>query len=176
MFRQKRKQDGFGEQIKAMIVESPQFGCRAAVHLADFDRNAVQPVFLLIGWQVKKRQIGLCPRVQASPFVAPFRLGAIFSNLLWSENLGTGHVHASFLLRSDNGLVFTRRSHTGLVRGYSLYQKFVTVHSLEQNGTMERVIRTLMKQCVHRHRFATLEHAGRVIRDWIVCYNARRPH
>ncbi|WP_234687892.1 integrase core domain-containing protein [Comamonas aquatica] len=32
---------------------------------------------------------------------------------------------------------------------------------------VERVIRTLKDQCVHRHRFETLQHASRVIADWI---------
>jgi transposase InsO family protein len=30
--------------------------------------------------------------------------------------------------------------------------------------------------CVHRHRFETLQHASRVIADWIGFYNHRRPH
>ncbi|WP_404303092.1 integrase core domain-containing protein [Alicycliphilus denitrificans] len=41
---------------------------------------------------------------------------------------------------------------------------------------VERVIRTLKDQCVHRHRFETLQHASRVIADWIGWYNHRRPH
>jgi putative transposase len=38
------------------------------------------------------------------------------------------------------------------------------------------LIRTLKEQCVHRHRFETLQHASRVIADWISFYNNRRPH
>jgi putative transposase len=49
----------------------------------------------------------------------------------------------SFLLRSDNGLVFTSRSFTLLVRSYGLRQEFITPHSPEQNGMVERLIRTL---------------------------------
>jgi len=41
---------------------------------------------------------------------------------------------------------------------------------------MERVIRTLKEQCAHRQRFETLQHATRVIGDWIGFYNHRRPH
>jgi len=29
---------------------------------------------------------------------------------------------------------------------------------------------------VHRHRFETLQHASRVISNWIAFYNHRRPH
>lgn len=84
-----------------------------------------------------------------------------------------GRVPAPFLLRSDNGLVFTSRNYTRLVRSYGLRQEFITPHSPEQNGMIERVIRTLKEQCVHR--FETLQHASRVIGDWIGFYNHRRP-
>jgi putative transposase len=87
-----------------------------------------------------------------------------------------GRVPRPFLLRSDNGLVFTSRSYTALVRSYGLRQEFITPHSPEQNGMVERLIRTLKEQCAHRHRFETLQHASRVIGDWISFYNNRRPH
>jgi putative transposase len=38
------------------------------------------------------------------------------------------------------------------------------------------VIRTFKEQCAHRHRFETLQHASRVVSDWIGFYNTRRPH
>ena len=87
-----------------------------------------------------------------------------------------GQVHRPFLLRSDNGLVFTSRSYTAVVRGYGLKQKFITPPSPEQNGMVERVIRTLKEQCAHRHRFETLQHDSRVMGDWISLYNHKRPH
>ncbi|SNT19703.1 Integrase core domain-containing protein [Noviherbaspirillum humi] len=87
-----------------------------------------------------------------------------------------GKVTVPFLLRSDDGLVFTIRSYTALVRSYGLMQEFITPHCPEQNGMVERVIRTLKEQCVHQHRFETLQHASRVIADWISFYDTRRPH
>ncbi|MEP7043500.1 MAG: integrase core domain-containing protein [Dokdonella sp.] len=83
---------------------------------------------------------------------------------------------ATFLLRSDNGLVFTSRVYTRLVRSYGLTQEFITPYCPQQNGMVERVIRTLKEQCVHRQRFETQQHASRVIADWIQFYNNRRPH
>ncbi len=80
------------------------------------------------------------------------------------------------MLRSDNGLVFTSRNYTALVKSYGLQQEFITPYTPEQNGMVERVIRTLKEQCVHRHRFESLTHASRVIADWISFYNHRRPH
>lgn len=39
-----------------------------------------------------------------------------------------------------------------------------------------RVIRTVKEQCAHRHRFDSLQHASRLIGDWIDFYNYQRPH
>ena len=61
-----------------------------------------------------------------------------------------GRVPAPFLRRSDNGLVFTSRGLTALVKGNGLRQEFITPHHPQQNGMVERVIRTLKEQCVHR--------------------------
>jgi putative transposase len=87
-----------------------------------------------------------------------------------------GRVPAPFLLRSDNGLVFTSYHYTDLVRSYGLRQEFITPHCPQQNGMVERVIRTLKEQCAHQYRFESLQHASRVIGDWIHFYNYRRPH
>jgi len=48
---------------------------------------------------------------------------------------------------SDNGLVFTSRSYAAPVKSYGLQQEFITPYSPEQNGMVERVIRTLKDQC-----------------------------
>lgn len=87
-----------------------------------------------------------------------------------------GRVPRPFLLRSDNGLVFCSRHYRALVRSYGLQQEFITPYTPEQNGIVERVIRTLKEQCVHRARFETLQHATRAVADWIRFYNTRRPH
>ena len=47
---------------------------------------------------------------------------------------------------------------------------------IPDNGMVERLIRTLKEQCTHRHRFESIQHATRVIADWISVYNNRRPH
>lgn len=77
--------------------------------------------------------------------------------------------------RSPPSLATIRR-YTALVRSYGLRQEFITPHCPHQNGMVEREIRSLKAQCVHRHRFETLQHANRAIGDWIGLYNHRRPH
>lgn len=86
-----------------------------------------------------------------------------------------GKVPQEFLLRSDNRLVFTSRRYTALVRSYGLKQEFITPHCPQQNGMVERMIRTLKEQCVHRQRFDSIQHAPRAIDDWISFYNTHRP-
>ena len=212
----------FAEPIKAMIEESPSFGYQTVAHLLGFNKNTVQRIFEIKGWQVRKRPIGMRPRIQALPSVAKA------PNERWSTDLcrvwagrdgwaslalvidchtrelrgwhlsrtgrattaasaleqaliarfGTlGAVPDPFLLRSDNGLVFTSRHYTAFVKSYGLRQEFITPHCPQQNGMVERVIRTIKEQCcVHRHRFESLQHASRVLGDWIGFYNHKRPH
>ncbi|MBU2963117.1 integrase core domain-containing protein [Citreicella sp. C3M06] len=74
------------------------------------------------------------------------------------------------------GSFFASHHFTAIVRSYGLKQEFITPHCPQQNGMVERFIRTLKEQCVDRHRFESIQHAMRVIRDWIAFYNNRRPH
>ena len=214
-------QERFEKPIKEMIDQDPSYGYRTVAGLLNFNKNTVQRIFQIRGWQVKKRAIGFRPRVQAMPSVAkaPDERWATDLCRIWSgrdgwaslaividcytrqilgwhlsrsakattaesaleqaliNRYGTlGRVTTPFLLRSDNGLVFTSRSYTRLVRSYGLQQEFITPHCPEQNGLVERVIRTIKEQCVHRQRFETVQHAARVLGDWIGFYNHRRPH
>lgn len=207
--------------IRAMIEEHPSFGYRTVAHLLGFNKNTVQRIFQLKGWQVRKRPVGFRPRIEALPSVAtaPNQRWATDLCRIWAgkdrwahlalvidchtrELLGwhlsrsgksktaeaaleqalisrygcPGRVKQGFLLRSDNGLVFTSRSYTALAKSYGLQQEFITPYSPQQNGMVERVIRTLKEQCVHRQRFESLQHANRVIADWIGFYNHQRPH
>lgn len=213
--------DKFVIPIKAMIEENPSFGYRTVAYLLGFNKNTVQRVFQLKGWQVRKRPTGARPRIQALPSVAnrPNERWSTDLARVWGgkdgwctialvmdchtrELLGwhlsrsgkaitaasalehaliarfgtLGKVEVPFLLRSDNGLVFTSRKYTALVKGYGLQQEFITPHCPQQNGMMERLIRSLKEQCVHRQRFESLAHARRAIGDWIQFYNNRRPH
>ncbi|SFE23809.1 integrase core domain-containing protein, partial [Roseivivax sediminis] len=117
----------------------------------------------LLGWHLSKSG-------KASTPVAALEQALI-------TRFGTlGRVDTEFLLRSDNGLVFTSRDYTKMVRSYGLRQEFITPHCPQQNGMMERLIRSLKEQCVHRQRFESLAHASRAIGYWIAFYNTRRPH
>ncbi|PJK02394.1 transposase [Lysobacteraceae bacterium NML71-0210] len=209
------------EPIKVLIEAEPSFGYRTVAGLLGMNKNTVQRIFQLKGWQVRKRAVGRRPRIQALPSVAtaPDQRWATDLCRVWGGRDGwltlalvidchtrqllgwqlsrsgkastavaaleqtliarygtLGRVPEPFLLRSDNGLVFTSRDYTRLVRSYGLQQEFITPHCPQQNGMVERLIRTLKEQCVHRHRFESQQHAMRVLGDWIQFYNHRRPH
>jgi putative transposase len=56
--------------IKSLIEEEPSFGYRTVAGLLAMNKNAVQRIFQLKGWQVRKRATGQRPRIQALPSVA----------------------------------------------------------------------------------------------------------
>ena len=65
-------QDQFAVHIKQMIEAEPSFGYQTVASLLRFNKNTVQRVFQLIGWQVRYRAIGHRPRIEAVPSVATF--------------------------------------------------------------------------------------------------------
>ncbi|VDS08418.1 hypothetical protein PARHAE_01602 [Paracoccus haematequi] len=71
----------FAEPIKAVIAENPSFGYRTVAFLLSFNKNTVQRIFQLKHWQVRKRPIGMRPRIQALPSIA------IAPNERWSTDL-----------------------------------------------------------------------------------------
>ena len=55
----------FAKPIKAMIEDNPSFGYRTVAHLLGLNKNTVQRVFQLRGWQVRKRLVGFRLRIEA---------------------------------------------------------------------------------------------------------------
>jgi putative transposase len=58
------------EPIKALIEQQPSFGYRTVAGLLGMNKNTVQRIFQIKGWQVRKRAIGHRPRIEALPSVA----------------------------------------------------------------------------------------------------------
>ena len=76
-----------------------------------------------------------------------------------------GPVPQTFKLRSDNGLVFCSKTYTSLVKDSGLSQEFITPYTPQQNGMVERLIRTIKEQCVYHHRFENIRHTERTLAD-----------
>ena len=49
------------------------------------------------------------------------------------------------------------------MRAYALQQEFITPYSPEQNGLVERFIRSLKEECAWQYRFKSISHARDVI-------------
>ena len=58
------------EPIRQLIEQEPSFGYRTVAGLLGMNKNTVQRIFQLEGWQVRKRAVGQRPRIQALPSVA----------------------------------------------------------------------------------------------------------
>lgn len=54
--------------------------------------------------------------------------------------------------------------------GYGLKQELIPSHYPQQIGMVERLIRTLKEQCVHRHSFESQAQAALVIADRITIW------
>ena len=61
---------GFAVPIKAMAKQEPSFGHRTVAGLLGVNKTTVQRIFLLKDWQVRKRAVGMRPRIQIVPSVA----------------------------------------------------------------------------------------------------------
>jgi putative transposase len=57
-------QERLVQQIKEMTEQKPSFGYRTVAYLLVFNNNPVQSIFQFKGWQVRKRPVGMRPRVE----------------------------------------------------------------------------------------------------------------
>jgi putative transposase len=96
---------------------------------------------------------------------------ALLGRFGWTRGAPEGLV-----LRSDNGLVFGSRHYMKLVREYRLRQEFITPYTPEENGLVERFIRSFKEECAWVNRFESLEQARMAIGKWVGWYNTERPH
>jgi putative transposase len=73
-------------------------------------------------------------------------------------------------------VVLIARDYTRWVQGYGLKHDFITPHCRQQDGIVERVMRTLKEQCFHIYGLEILESTMSIIGDWIRFYNKETPH
>ncbi|WP_123291124.1 IS3 family transposase [Desulfosoma caldarium] len=79
-------------------------------------------------------------------------------------------------LRSDNGLVFTSKRYLKLLRAWGLRPEYITPYTPQQNGMIERFMRTLKEECIWLNLFSSFDEAKAIIEGWIREYNTERPH
>lgn len=96
---------------------------------------------------------------------------ALIGRFGWTRGAPEG-----LLLRSDNGLVFGSRNYMKLAREYHLRQEFITPYTPQENGLVERFIRSFKEECAWVNNFKSLDEARTVIGKWVEWYNTERPH
>ena len=96
----------------------------------------------------------------------PIRQGIVASFGEFSKNIANG-----LLLRMDWGTQYTSDTFRNEIRfvGGTISHSFV--REPQCNGVAERFMRTLKEECLWLHRFVDLEHARRVIAEFIDRYN-----
>lgn len=65
-----RINEHLASRVKRVITDLPYAGYRTVAWLLGENKNTIQRLFQLKGWQVRKRRSGARPRVQALPSVA----------------------------------------------------------------------------------------------------------
>ena len=61
---------GWADPITALIEHDPSFGHRTMAGLLGMNKDTVQRIFPLRGWQRRNRAIGHRPRIEALPSLA----------------------------------------------------------------------------------------------------------
>ena len=117
----------------------------------------------LLGWE-----LSLTARAKAAERALE---SALIGRFGWTRGAPQG-----LMLRSDNGLVFGSRQYMKLAREYGLGQEFITPYTPEENGLVERFIRSFKEECAWLNNFDSLEQARTVIGKWADWYNTERPH
>ena len=64
----------------------------------------------------------------------------------------------------------------GSLYRFGLQPEYITPYSPEQNGAIERFMRTLKEECIWLNAFASFREAKSKIETWIEEYNTERPH
>ena len=96
---------------------------------------------------------------------------ALIGRFGWTHGAPQG-----LIIRHDNGLVFGSKLYRRIARDYRLHQEFITPYTPQQNGLVERFIRSIKEECVWQHSFESIDGARASIAKWIEWYNADRPH
>lgn len=67
-------------------------------------------------------------------------------------------------------------THRTIAKDYRLKQEYNTPYTPEENGLIERFIRSFKEECAWLNNFTSIEQARSVVAPWIDWYNRQRPH
>ena len=132
------------------------------------------------GWCVFAPVVDCCTRQVLAWELAPTARAKTAERALEQALLGrfgwTYGAPEGLTIRHDNGLVFGSKLYRSTAREYGLTQEYTAPYTPEDNGLVERFIRSVKEECVWQHRFRSMEHARQKIAAWVKWYNGQRPH
>ena len=79
-------------------------------------------------------------------------------------------------LRTDNGTQYTSNDFRKAVSVFGIKHEFIWKHTPEQNGHVESFHKTLKKEYLWRHEFASYQEAEKILADAFADYNQERIH
>ena len=79
-------------------------------------------------------------------------------------------------LRTDSGTQYTSNDFRKAVSVFGIKHEFIWKHTPEQNGHVESFHRTLKKEYLRRHEFASYQEAKKILADAFADYNQERIH
>lgn len=168
-----RKAKGFRPRVAASSSKSARINQRWATDMTHFFCQDVGWCHLvpvmdcwnreIVGYRISRRQ---------NTAVAE---GALEDALL--SRYGRNKAQSrGLILRSDNGLIFSSKAFLRLVNKYGLTPEYITPYTPEQNGMMERFMRTIKTECIWLNSFSSFAQAQKTIAAWIDFYNNERQH
>ncbi len=177
-----------------MFEQAASFGYQTVAGLLNFNKNSVQRIFQIRGWQVKQRAIGFRPRVQAMPSVAqaPDERWSRDLCLVWTGRDGwaslaividcyTRQILGWHLSRSAKATTAESALEQALINRYGTLGRVATPFLLRShNGLVfrSRSYTRLVKSDGLQEKFITshcLKQNG-LLGDWVGFYKQKRPH
>ena len=79
-------------------------------------------------------------------------------------------------LRTDNGTQYTSNDFRKAVSVFGIKHEFIWKHTPEQNGHVESFHKTLKKEYLWQHEFASYQEAEKILADAFADYNQERIH
>jgi putative transposase len=79
-------------------------------------------------------------------------------------------------IRCDNGPEFIAQQLKEWAEKHGIELRHIQPGKPSQNGLIERLNKTLRKECLNLHWFNSMEELNNSIQDWSVTYNQIRPH
>jgi putative transposase len=93
-----------------------------------------------------------------------------------NESSSSGADPQGLVLRVDNGSQYRSQRFVDSIKSLGMQIEFIAVHTPEQNGHVESFHRTLKKEYLRTHDFASYQQAEQAIRDAHLDYNQSRIH